>query len=187
MPSNSHSIIARLFRWRFTRPASAHPRAYREGPPTGQVPWGCVGPWRDCRGGSRLSDIVGPASPMAHLSRSSDTEGSPSPALDPRKEPRVPYSMLATDDTAHDIALTKVYYGLSSTDRGGWITEEDFKRDSEYAEQREAGSCLDGGYRDAGGVIHGIEIVTGNYSQEEIGSKEEFASSLGGEVQFIHV
>ena len=86
--------------------------------------------------------------------------------------------------TMHDIALTKYYYTIEPQYRDRWTTEEDLKHEQEYSLY--SGSCLDGLYRDEHGRTHAVEVLTKNYSVEEIKSKEEFASCLGGEVSYLY-
>lgn len=91
----------------------------------------------------------------------------------------------------HDLCLTDQYYKVMQ-DEGeaildSWRTEGDFLHDQEYEHSRMFGSCADGGYVNSHGVTQLIEIVTDNYSQEHIDSKEDFAESLDAEVSFYRV
>lgn len=94
----------------------------------------------------------------------------------------------------HDRKLADIYCKLDQSERDMWKTEEQYKR--EIAEAREhiratdkdewekikdvKMSAFDGGYIDAQGQEHYVEVITKNYKGEMIESKEASASILGG-------
>ncbi|MBE6022228.1 MAG: hypothetical protein E7231_03210 [Cellulosilyticum sp.] len=110
-------------------------------------------------------------------------------------------SMYASNSVRHDLALTHSYIELFNRDSSlvdRWVTENDYKvmlqervlelreagRDRE-ADQMEADierkrySAPDGGYRDAEGRIHSIEITTRYYKEETIVAKANTIQALG--------
>lgn len=76
----------------------------------------------------------------------------------------------------HDYRLTELYYKEFWDYRDTWRTEQDYKQDYQR------------GTPDAtikiGGITMIIEIITQNYTNEEIRAKEEFAENNGMEVNF---
>lgn len=89
------------------------------------------------------------------------------------------------------MALTDLYYKVYHSEGEAvlesWKTEGDFLHNEEFEKARLFGSCLDAGYTNEQGLFIGLEVVTNNYTQEQIESKEAFASALQCEVTFCHV
>ena len=94
----------------------------------------------------------------------------------------------------HDRKLADIYCSLKQEERDMWKTEEQYKREiEEYREHIRINesdkweeirdvkmSSFDGGYIDAQGQEHYIEVVTESYNVKMIASKEASASALGG-------
>lgn len=78
----------------------------------------------------------------------------------------------------HDYRLTELYYKDYWDYRDTWRTEQDYKQDSQH------------GTPDATVTIQGvpiiIEVVTQNYTSENIESKEQFAKDNEMEVKFYN-
>ena len=94
----------------------------------------------------------------------------------------------------HDRKLADVYCSLQQEERDMWKTEEQYKREIEqvrehirtheperWEEVREVKmTAFDGGYVDAQGHEHYVEVITENYNGKMIESKEASAEMLGG-------
>lgn len=94
----------------------------------------------------------------------------------------------------HDRKLADVYCSLREEERDMWKTEEQYKREIEqvrehiraneperWEEVREVKmTAFDGGYIDAQGQEHYVEVYTENYDGKMIASKEASAEMLGG-------
>lgn len=94
----------------------------------------------------------------------------------------------------HDRKLSEVYCSLREEERDMWKTEEQYKREieevREHIKQTDQErweeikdikmTSFDGGYVDAQGQEHYVEVITQNYKGEMISSKEASAEMLGG-------
>ncbi len=94
----------------------------------------------------------------------------------------------------HDRKLSSVYCSLSQEERDMWKTEEQYKREieevREHIRQTDPDrweeikdtkmTAFDGGYVDAQGQEHYVEVITQNYKGEMVASKEASAEMLGG-------
>ena len=95
----------------------------------------------------------------------------------------------------HDRKLADVYCSLREEERDMWKTEEQYKREIEEVrehirvhepERWESEvkdvkmTAFDGGYVDAQGQEHYIEVITESYDGKMIASKEASAEMLGG-------
>lgn len=79
----------------------------------------------------------------------------------------------------HDYALTELYYNQYYDYRDTWVTETDYKENGQY------------GAPDGSVVIDGtvtvIEVITRNYTDEQVESKEVYANSNGMEMNKHYV
>lgn len=94
----------------------------------------------------------------------------------------------------HDRKLSSIYCSLSQEERDMWKTEEQYKREIEEVREhiRQTDperweeikdtkmTAFDGGYVDAQGQEHYVEVITQNYKGEMTESKEASAGMLGG-------
>ena len=95
----------------------------------------------------------------------------------------------------HDRKLADVYCSLKQEERDMWKTEEQYKREIEEVREhiRQTDTerweeikntkmtAFDGGYIDAQGQEHYIEVITENYDGKMTASKEASAEALGGQ------
>lgn len=106
----------------------------------------------------------------------------------------------------HDLALSERYFSLSDSERSTWRTEgelrdafrEHIRQLEEQGEQERAQELLDklqeravsmpdASYTTETGVDIAYEIVTNNYGEAEIESKETAAEELGLSIEFQRV
>lgn len=94
----------------------------------------------------------------------------------------------------HDRKLADVYCSLKSEERDMWKTEQQYKREIEEVREHirtndpdrweeikdQKMTAFDGGYVDAQGQEHYIEVITENYDGKMTASKEASAEMLGG-------
>ena len=95
----------------------------------------------------------------------------------------------------HDRKLADVYCSLKQEERDMWKTEEQYKREIEEVREhiRQTDTerweeikntkmtAFDGGYIDAQGQEHYIEVITENYDGIMTATKEASAEALGGQ------
>jgi hypothetical protein len=78
----------------------------------------------------------------------------------------------------HDYRLAELYFSDYWGYRDSWKTEQDYKQDNHHGTPDATVSIF--------GVVTIIEVVTQNYTSENIESKEEFARDNGMEVKFYN-
>ncbi|WP_298839730.1 hypothetical protein [uncultured Clostridium sp.] len=82
------------------------------------------------------------------------------------------------ESATHDNRLTEAYYKEYWEVRDTWKTEQDYKQDYQHGTP-DATVCING-------VTQIIEVITQNYTSDNIESKQEFAQNNGMEVKFYN-
>ena len=80
----------------------------------------------------------------------------------------------------HDLKLSEIYCLLEKSMRNTWITETELHAQLLDAPTKglDIRGTIDGAYRDNGALI-GVEVITKNYSSNEIQQKHLVANALG--------